>query len=107
MNAELKLIIPGNDISTLDPNFVRDFHGASAVVYQYCMNVVESTAAIYNVPCLKEGTYIFALQSGATFIIYASLYKIMTGSTQATVFPIGHTQTISSPRLSIRIPILS
>lgn len=74
MNAELKLIILSNDDSTLDPNFVRDFYGASGVVYQCCMNLVESTATTHGVTCLKEGTHTFNLQSGATFTIYASPY---------------------------------
>lgn len=74
VNAELKLVIPGNHDISLDRDYyvseggnLEDHDKATELAYG-------ELAKASNVTFLKEGTHEFILKSGATFRIYASPY---------------------------------
>jgi hypothetical protein len=86
MDAELKLMIPGDRDATLDPTH----WAAEWAAYRHCMHVAKSAAAQQGVVLLDEGTYSFTVPScGAQFSIYASPWTPKSGA-GAFQYPLTH-----------------
>lgn len=73
IEAELKLVIPGNHDIDLDPAYWASQGGSNADHEAACSLLQTSAEAKRaNVTFLEEGTHTFTLSSGAKFSLYAS-----------------------------------
>lgn len=78
MDAELKLIIPGNHDSTFDRGWTLSQHGDGRSCDEAVCLIQKYQKEGLHV--LEEGTYTFTLSSGAFFSIYASPYSPAYGA---------------------------
>lgn len=83
IDAELKIVIPGNHDLTLDPEYYDKSWNLHGPPTKYTPEVLDDIQRIYTseqakqagIVYMTEGTQVFTLKNGATFRVYASAWQ--------------------------------